>query len=236
MARPQAARGVQSLDGIAVFQGLPPDTLTRLQSRCSWRHYEPEEPIIDYLDTSDDVFFVVAGEARANIYSLLGRVVTFCDLVPGDMFGEYAAIDGVPRSASIEARTSCVVASMSGATFRQVSQTEPAVTQALLRHLVAKIRTLTTRVYEFSALAVANRIQAEVLRLAKLAHKEGKTARIAVAPTHAEIANRISTHREAVTRELNRLARLGVIEREGRALVVKDVDRLAAMIQEVTGE
>ena len=107
---------------------------------------------------------------------------------------------------------------------------------ALLSQFVSKIRTLTTRVYEFSALAVSNRIQAELLRLANLAPQEGNCARVASAPTHSEIASRISTHREAVTRELNRLARLGLIERKGNALVVKDVRRLTAMVHEITGE
>jgi CRP-like cAMP-binding protein len=212
------------------------DTLTRIQKRCGWRNYEPGEPIVDYLDASDDVFFIAAGEARASIYSLAGKAVTFTDLGPGDMFGEYAAIDGARRSATIEARTSCHVASMSGAAFRELLQSEPAVMLALLRQFVMKIRTLTTRVYEFSALAVSNRIQAEVLRLARLAPQEGKGARIAGSPTHSEIASRISTHREAVTRELNRLARLGIIERRGSVLLVKDVERLAAMVHEATGE
>ena len=113
---------------------------------------------------------------------------------------------------------------------------EPAVMLGLLNQFVSKIRTLTIRVYEFSALAVGNRIQAELLRLANLAPQEGNSARIASAPTHSEIASRISTHREAVTRELNRLARLGLIERKGSALVVKDVRRLTAMVHEITGE
>jgi hypothetical protein len=39
-----------------------------------------------------------------------------------------------------------------------------------------------------------------------------------------------------VTRELNRLSRLGVIEQQGRTLIVTDIDRLAAMVHEVTGE
>ena len=54
--------------------------------------------------------------------------------------------------------------------------------------------------------------------------------------THVEIANRISTHREAVTRELNRLSRIGIIERRGDALLVRDVDRLTTMVQEATDD
>jgi CRP-like cAMP-binding protein len=113
---------------------------------------------------------------------------------------------------------------------------EPRVAQALLPQLVTKIRALTMRVYEFSTLAVKNRIQAELLRLANLAPREGKGARIVPPPTHVEIASRVSTHREAVTRELNHLRRIGLAERRGGALVIKDVDRLAEMVHEATGE
>jgi CRP/FNR family transcriptional regulator, cyclic AMP receptor protein len=226
----------QSLGKVSIFSELPAASLARIQKRCNWRRYEPGESIVDYLDASNDVYFIVAGEARASIYSIDGKAVTFTDLGPGETFGEYAAIDGAPRSATIEARSNCHVASMSGATFRELLKQEPALTLALLERFVGKIRTLTTRVYEFSALAVNNRIQAELLRLAKLAPQSGKSARIGSPPTHAEIASRISTHREAVTRELNRLSRFGIIERQGSTLIVKDIDRLADMVHEMTGE
>lgn len=236
MTTPQSAQFPQSLTKVGLFSGLPDETLAGLKRRCAWRRYEPGEPIVDHLDASNDVFFITDGEARASIYSVQGKVVTFTDLGPGDLFGEIAAIDGGPRSASIEARTRCVVASMSAAAFRDIMQAEPLVMQALLQSLVARIRALTTRIYEFSALAVKNRIQAELLRLAGLVPRNGNSACIEVAPTHAEIAARVSTHREAVTRELNRLSRLGVVEQRGRTLVVKDVERLEDLVNEVTGE
>ena len=224
------------LERLAIFAGLPQEALARIRRRCRWRRYEPGEAIVDYLDASDDVFFITEGEARVTIYSLAGKAVSFRDLDSGDVFGEYPAIDNGPRSASVEARTSCVVASMPAAAFKELLRAEPAVALALLPQLVMTIRSLTTRVYEFSTLAVNNRIQAEVLRLAHTAWREGKSASIIPAPTHVEIANRISTHREAVTRELNRLSRMGIIERRGDALLVRDVGRLATMVQEATGE
>jgi CRP/FNR family cyclic AMP-dependent transcriptional regulator len=236
MARGSLTQATGSLAGIAIFAGLRPDTLGRIQQRCSWRSYQAGELIVDYLDPSDDVYFITAGEVRVTIYSVSGKAVTFRDLGPGEVFGEYPAIDRAPRSASVEARSSCRVASMPASSFRELLDMEPALARALLPHLVAKIRALTTRVYEFSTLAVNNRIQAELLRLATLAPREGRSARISPAPTHLEIASRVSTHREAVTRELNRLARLGLIERRGGALHVADVERLAAMVHEATGE
>lgn len=236
MATSQPAQFPQSLAKVGIFSGVSGEALEALKRRCAWRRYEAGEAILDHLDASNDVFFITDGEARASIYSAQGKVVTFTDLGPGDLFGEIAAIDGGPRSASIEARTRCIVASMSAATFREVLTQEPLVMQALLQSLVSRIRTLTTRIYEFSALAVKNRIQAELLRLAGMGIRSGNNACIEVAPTHAEIASRVSTHREAVTRELNRLSRLGLVEQKGRALVVKDVARLEDLVHEVTGE
>lgn len=235
MAQPHTTRPL-SFEGIAVFAGVPSEVMQRVQRRCSWHRYEPGAPIVGYLDRSDDVLFIIQGTARVSIYSLAGKVVSFADLGPGDSFGEIPAIDGGPRSASVEAQTACLVASMPAAAFRDILRSEPVLALAVLRKLAATIRRLTKRVYEFSTLAASNRVQAEILRLARLAGQEGKGARIPLAPTHAEIASRVSTHREAVTRELNRLSRMGLIERQGRALVIKDVARLAAIVSELTGE
>jgi CRP/FNR family cyclic AMP-dependent transcriptional regulator len=236
MAQPQAVQSRNSLKGIAVFAGLPPDAIKRIERRCAWKRYAPGEPILDYLDKADDVFFIALGEVRVTIYSTVGKAVSFREMGSGEIFGEFPAIDGGPRSASVEARTNCLIASMPGSTFRELLQSEQGLAQALLPRLTKTIRALTNRVYEFSTLAVNNRIQAELLRLASLGSKDGKSARIVPAPTHVEIASRVSTHREAVTRELNRLSRIGIIERRGGTLLVTDIDRLAAMVHDATGE
>ena len=232
----KAQQSKYSLAKIGILVDLPPAALVRIQRRCSWRGYKPGEPIVNYLDSSDNVFFITEGEARVTIYSLSGKAVSFRELSAGEMFGEFPAIDQGPRSASVEARTECLVAYMPAAEFLQLLRKEWAVTQALLRKLVMTIRALTSRVYEFSTLAVNNRIQAELLRLANLAPQGGNAARIVPAPTHVEIASRVSTHREAVTRELNRLSRMGLIDAPRWNASGQDLDKLAKMVHEASGE
>lgn len=144
-----------SLQGIVLLKGLSQASLERAEQSCRCRRYEPGEPIVEYLDRSDDVFFLLSGEARVIIYSLTGKVINFHALGAGDMFGEYPAIDGRPRSASVEAKTSCLVATMPAASFKKLLYSEPAAADALLRQLVATIRRLSTRVYEFSAAVMA---------------------------------------------------------------------------------
>ena len=90
------------------------------------------ESRVNYLDPSDEVFFITAGEAHVTIYSHAGKVVSFGELGSGEVFGEYAAIDHGPRSASVEARTSCLVASMPADAFRTLLETQPTVTLAVL--------------------------------------------------------------------------------------------------------
>jgi CRP-like cAMP-binding protein len=155
MVQPEITQPPYSLEETPLLKGLSPASLQQAQETLSWRRYEPGEPIVEYLDRSDDVFFMASGEARVVIYSLSGKAVSFHDLKPGDMFGEYPAVDGRPRSASVEARTSCLVASMPASSFRALLEKEPAALHALLRQLVGTIRRLSTRVYEFSAAVMA---------------------------------------------------------------------------------
>jgi CRP-like cAMP-binding protein len=225
-----------SLERIEIFAGLSARALQRVQSRCKWQVYNSGASIIDNLDASNDVFFIDSGEVRVSIHSASGKVINFLDLGPGGVFGEYPAIAAGVRSASVEARTKCRLATMPGGVFQELLRSEPKIAQALLPQLVERIRALTMRVYEFSTLAANNRVQAELLRLARLAPPEGNVARIMPVPTHSDIASRISSYREAVTRELSRLARIGIVKRCPGLLVVMDVDRLAQMVHEATNE
>ncbi len=54
---------------------------------------------------------------------------------------------------------------------------------------------------------------------------------IAPAPAHADIASRVATQREAVTRKLNALAGDGRSARRDRAPGIADVTRLAPLVE-----
>jgi CRP-like cAMP-binding protein len=67
MAESQTTQSQRSLAALPLLAGLSPAGLKDIEQRCSWRRYEPGEPIVEYLDRSDDVFFLVEGEARVII-------------------------------------------------------------------------------------------------------------------------------------------------------------------------
>ena len=61
-------------------------------------------------------------------------------------------------------------------------------------------------------------------------------ARLEPSPKHAVLASQISTNREQVTRELNALVRQGVLQKDGKALVVADVQHLARTVGNARGD
>jgi CRP/FNR family cyclic AMP-dependent transcriptional regulator len=223
----------ETLAGIQLFRHLPAEDRKALADRCHAHRYAAKQEIVSHAEQSSDVYFIVSGQVRATIYSAGGREVAFRDLGAGDMFGDLSAIDGKPRSASVVAVVDSFVISMTAKAFLEVLQAYPTVAMAALLELVDLVRGLCERVIEMSTLGVKNRIHAELLRLAQRKMNDGKTAVLQPAPTHADIASRVSTHREAVTRELNHLAQIGLLERRTGALVITDVPGLAHMVEEV---
>jgi CRP/FNR family transcriptional regulator, cyclic AMP receptor protein len=218
------------------FSGLSDDAFAMVSQSCHRKSFGAQELIIGHKDESFDVLFLLSGQARVNIYSASGRRVSFRDITEGAIFGELSAIDGEPRSASVESVGPCMAAIMPQRAFRQALSDHPAFMLAVITHLTKQVRALTARVVEFSTLAVRNRVQAEILRRAGDVPAKAKEATISPAPTHAEIASHISTHREAVTRELSWLEDQGIIVKEGRTLRIKDLAKLRQMAAEFPEE
>jgi CRP/FNR family transcriptional regulator, cyclic AMP receptor protein len=222
----------KSLSGVQVFNRLSLESREAVERACIWRQIEAGAEIVSFDDTTRSVFFLTLGRARSIVYAASGTVVAFGDLGPGSMFGEIAAIDGKPRAVAVEAVEQSIVASLPHTAFLKLVTSETEFALTVLEQMTRNIRGLTARVFEFSTLPVSNRIQAELLRLVEAKGvPRGSMFALAELPTHAELAARISTHREAVTRELSRLTKLGILKKSDGILTITDVARLRAMVQ-----
>lgn len=183
---------------------------------------------------STSVYVVLEGRVQVAIFSPAGREVILRDLDRGSIFGELAALDEQPRSATIIALAACVLLSIPGDRFRAAVFGDPAAAAWMTRRLVAQIRDLTERVFELNTLRVPSRLHCELLRL--VGPLRDGPAVIDPFPTHAELAARIGTHREAVTRELSYLGSCGIVEQQRRRAVVTDLPALAALVRDVAGD
>src|SRR5262245_51934571 len=232
------SRPIETLARIGLFQSLDATAIQHLDTQCSWRRAPRNAWIIDYQDTSNDVFFVVSGTVRVKIQSVSGREILLREINAGEFFGELAAIDNQPRSSGIVAVTDVTVARMPAAVFRAAVHQHADVCDQLLALLARQVRILANRINEFTTLDVRHRIYAELLRLSRpeAGAEPGRADRAVVSPppVHAEIAARVSTRREAVAREFKALERRGLIERRRGAIVLTDTNRLQQLIDEAT--
>jgi CRP/FNR family transcriptional regulator, cyclic AMP receptor protein len=220
------ARPSSNLRVISLFEELSDAELARVAESCSTRTYEKNAHILGEQDPTTDVFFILAGSVRANSVSPKGREVIYSEFKAGAIFGEFSAIDGRPRSSACSALTDCVVARMPAKAFFELLRSNGIVATKLVELLVVKIRSMSERVFEVSALSVSERLRRELIRLASTGERQGKTIVIKPAPTHYDIAARIGSHREAVTREFNRMEAEKLLEVSRRQISILDLQRL----------
>jgi CRP/FNR family transcriptional regulator, cyclic AMP receptor protein len=228
----KAQASIAGLRAVKLLRDLPVMRLEAIARQCAWRRYQAGQAIVLRNAPDRDVYLIIGGRVRINIYSASGRQVIFRDLEAGDMLGDIAAIDEGPRSLDAVALEDVFVASLSPADFRLLLQEEPSVVERYLRRMAELIRLLTERLVEVATLAVHERIHAELLQLARAAGVQGNASRISPAPKHVDIASSVGTTREQVTRELSSMVKAGVVAKERGALLIKDVAALQSMVRD----
>lgn len=209
-----------------LFRGLGIEERKAISQLMSLRRYGVEENLISVSSNNTDVFFLISGKVRAYAVSDAGKLVQFEDLNAGMMFGELAAIDGLPRGNDCVAVEESSVATISAENFFAVMQKHPLVMRAVMERLAALVRKHVQRVYEFSTENVGSRVQLELVRMIRTGEGvyDNPAMRFNHVPTHADIASRISSHREAVTRELKKMEKIGLITWSPGNYVIHDVD------------
>jgi len=216
----------QSLESIELFRDLPEDARETLESKCRWRQCGPGEHVINRGDELNDVNVIVSGRAQVVNYSEAGKAVDYATLGEGDVFGELAAIDGLPRSAWVITKSNCIIATLPGKAFIDIMTSHPAAALALLRRLSRIIRAANDRISDFSLLDAEQRVCLEVLRMAKPLPDQSGGLIIAEVPTQSDIGNGVGLARETVGRIMAGLKQRKIIERKGRTLYIKDADSL----------
>jgi CRP-like cAMP-binding protein len=208
---------------VEIFQDLADHELRPIVASCVVRRYRPHTTILQQEDAAGDVYFILQGAAKANCVSASGREVSLSDLRTGSIFGEFSAVDRLPRSATVTTTTEAVIAKLSAEGFARMLKSDGRIAYGLIRMLVEKVRDLSGRMFEISALGVQDRVRKELMRLSQSGRKQPNGILLKPAPTHYELAAKIGSHREAVTRELNRLARSGLIAIRRQEIAILDI-------------
>lgn len=213
----------EDLQAVKLLDGLNAGERQRVSGWFTRRRLQAGEMLVQFGQTSDQVFVLLQGALQVVMESPDGRAVIYRDFERGDAIGDFGALDEQPRSANVYAVGDAVVAVISTRHFRQMLAEFPSAAAIEMQHLVAVLRSLTRRIYQLSTQAALDRLKAELLRLGEAAPEGPQARQLMPIPTQAELAARIGSHREAVSRHLTQLEREGLILRERGRLLIPDL-------------
>lgn len=212
---------------VEMLQGLPAEFVESFIARASAFRVLSGTEILEHLEPTRTVYMLLSGSVRINMLAASGRQVTYQLLDAGAMFGEMAAIDHLPRSASVSAETDVIVAEISGDEFIALCRTNADFAVNAMARLARLARWLTSRVFEYHTYNVRGRVYMELLRLHENS-PENQPIRI----SDRDMASRVGTTRENVSRTHAKLMELGILERSARELRLLDANALKALLPE----
>jgi CRP/FNR family transcriptional regulator, cyclic AMP receptor protein len=205
---------------VPIFSELTESDVASLAQLLNRRKYPKDGVVFFENEEGDSFFMIVEGRIKVTILGDDGREVILSMLGPGDFFGEMALLDNEPRSASAIAAEESELLSLSRADFQGVA-TKRSITSALIKVLTARLRHANHQISTLALLDVYGRVARVILDMAREEGRRLKDGRIAFRrATHQEIANRIGTTRETVTRMLKDLERQGLIHVDSKEMIV----------------
>jgi CRP-like cAMP-binding protein len=205
---------------VPIFSELSDGDVASLAQLLNRRKYPKDGVVFFENEEGDSFFMIVEGRIKVTILGDDGREVILSMLGPGDFFGEMALLDNEPRSASAIAAEESELLSLSRTDFQGVA-TKRSITSALIKVLTARLRHANHQISTLALLDVYGRVARVILDMAREEGRRLKDGRIAFRrATHQEIANRIGTTRETVTRMLKDLERQGLIHVDSKEMIV----------------
>jgi CRP-like cAMP-binding protein len=210
------------LRSVPIFSELTEADFSSLAKVANRRRY-PKDSVVFFENEQGDFFFMILeGRIKVTILGDDGREVILSLLGSGDFFGEMALLDNEPRSATAIAVEDSELLSLHRNDFQAVLSDNRSITVGLIKVLTARLRRANHQISTLALLDVYGRVARVIVDMAREEGRRLKDGRIAFRrATHQEIANRIGTTRETVTRMLKDLERQGMIHIEGREIIVQ---------------
>ncbi len=151
-AAPTAAKPAQPAAPAPTRLGVPPG---RTPAGPSTLRLKKGQMLFNEGDSSRSMYFLKVGMIRIFKKKGDAAAIEIDTIRSGQILGELAFLDGNPRSASGEALTECELTEVSGATFQSVLGTMPDWLKLLLKTVVGRLRTASTRIRQLEAASTA---------------------------------------------------------------------------------
>jgi CRP/FNR family cyclic AMP-dependent transcriptional regulator len=204
------------LEQVPLFSGLDPDDLEAIERQAVSKRYRRNTVIIEHGDEANTLYFMIDGRVKIYAVGDDGKEVVFGEKGAGSYVGELGLLAGGTRSASVQTLDDSEFLVLTQDSFNRIIAAHPEIALILLRDLAKRACELSDDVSAFALLDVYGRI---VKLLNGSAVEEGGR-RITGRLTHQDIADRVGSSREMVSKILKDLKVGGYIEIEQKRIVL----------------
>jgi CRP/FNR family cyclic AMP-dependent transcriptional regulator len=210
------------LSRIPLLAGLNEAELESLASRAIERRFEPEDIVFWEGDRAQGLFLLVEGAVKIFKTSSAGREMMLDLVTAPSSIAELPLFDGGPYPASARTVRPATTLFINKTDFYQACRQNPDLPLKMLAVVGRRLRTLVVVVESITFGSVTKRLARLLLDLST-EHQEG-----GMTITHQELASRLGTVREVVSRNLARFRVQGFVKIEGREITVIDPEGLRA--------
>lgn len=215
------------LKKVSLFAALDDQALARLASNLRRRQFRKDTIIFHKDQAGDALYLVESGHVRIFLPTESGEELTVEIARVGDVFGELALLDGRPRSASAETLEDTSTHVLSREDFQRFLSATPEFANSLIALLSTRIRQITEYAESLAFLDIHGRVARVLLQMAERhGTKTNNGTEIDFDLTQAELASMIGATRERVNRALTSFRSQGLIELQGKKVVLLDPARL----------
>ena len=185
------------------------------------------ESIFAEGEPGDRLYVIGSGKMKLGRRSNDGRENLLAVLGPAEMFGELSLFDPGPRTATASAVADAVLYELGHDELIRWLEQYPAVAKHLLEALARRLRRTNEALADLVFSDVPGRVAKALLDLSRrFGQPTDDGLRVAHDLTQEELAQLVGASRETVNKALADFAARGWVRREGRAIVLLDVERL----------
>ena len=211
------------------FEGLPIEAVDQAIGRVVMRSHPANQVILLENDWGNSVYFILNGWVKIRTYNLDGKEVTLNIVGKGELFGEMAPLDEVPRSTDVITLTPTLICNVPSQDFVHLLSTEPQAGIRLAKQMARRLRQVNRRLRLRESDSIAR--VADVLLF--LADGQGIKVEGGIeVPNlpHRELSSLSGLARETVTRVLSKLEKKEVIVRDRDLIRIPDLHALERLM------
>jgi CRP-like cAMP-binding protein len=213
-----------------VLSDITPEALQLLLPNAKTGTYRPRQVIYLPGDRAQGVHFLASGRIKVSKVTRDGKELTLAYRTEGDFFGEPCLLEGGPREEMAEAMDASITVEVDRDLLDQLLRTSGVAAYKFARALILRRKDLETRVEQLIFKDVGSKL-AELLL--SLGHEHGiadeRGLIVGLKITHQEMANLIGSTRETVSLTLSQFKRKGLIQTDGRKVILADPEGLRAL-------